>query len=93
MSDCVMEKEIKGKLCKRITSKDLKDNGLSEKSIKYYEDYGYEIWLPVEDAKYIYVYEPDDTTDYKFAMEFLSYKGMDEAFSLWDDLAKEGWFI
>ncbi len=84
-----MEKEVDGRLCTLITADDLRKNGLSEKSIKYYEDYGYEIWYPVENAKFIYVYEPNDTTDYKFAMEFETYEGMDKAFSMWDDLAKE----
>lgn len=83
-----MEKEIGGKLCKKITVDDLKAEGMSEKSLRYAESYGYQIWKPVENAKYIYVYEPDDT-DFMFAMEFLSFDGMDKAFSKWDDVAKE----
>ncbi len=69
-------------MCKLINSEDLRNAGMSEDSIKYYEDYGYEIWEPVEKDKYIYVFEPNDK-DYKFAMEFLTYQGMDEAFKLW----------
>jgi hypothetical protein len=81
----LMEKEICKRLCKKIGEDDLKSAGLSESSIEYFKSYGYEIWEPVEKDKYIYVFEPDDT-NHLFAMEFLSYQGMDEAFQIWKDL-------
>jgi len=80
-----MEKEICKKKCKSVSADDLRAHGMSEESVKYFEEYGYEIWEPIEKDKYIYVFEPTDK-DYCFAMEFLSYAGMDEAFKIWKEV-------
>ncbi|MEE3393516.1 MAG: hypothetical protein VZR00_08590 [Lachnospiraceae bacterium] len=82
------EVTIDGIKATEIGYDDLKKEGLSDKSLNYFKGYGYKIYKPVSEGKYIYVYEPDDT-ERRFAMEFLSFDGMNKAFEEWDDLAKE----
>ncbi len=84
-----MEKIIDGKKCIKLESADLRDGGMCDTALSYYESYGYEIYKPVDKENSICVYEPDDK-DYRFAMEFLSIPGVDSAFCKWNELAKKG---